>query len=61
MVGVILLLNIFGVKIVEEVIFVVYLVCEVLGINWLKLEIYFDVCWLLFDFIEILKVVEMLV
>lgn len=56
-----MLLNIFGVKIVEEVIFVVYLVCEVLGINWLKLEIYFDVCWLLFDFIEILKVVEMLV
>lgn len=57
----ILLLNIFGAKIAEEVIFVVYLVREALGINWLKLEIYFDVRWLLFDFIEILKVVETLV
>lgn len=57
----ILLSNIFGAKTAEEVIFVVYLVREALGINWLKLEIYFDVRWLLFDFIEILKVVEMLV
>lgn len=56
-----MLLNIFGAKIAEEVIFVVYLVREALGINWLKLEIYFDVRWLLFDFIEILKVVETLV
>lgn len=60
-VGVNLLLNILGVKMVEEVVFVVCLVWEVLGIYWLKLEIYLDVCWLLFDLIEILKVVELLV
>lgn len=52
-----LLFNILGVKNVKDVVFVVYLVCEVLVINWLKLEIYFDFKYLMFDLIEILKVV----
>lgn len=58
MFNVILLFNILGVKNVDEVVFVVELVYELLGSLWVKLEIYLDQCYLLFDFIEILFVVE---
>lgn len=52
------LFNIFGVKNVVDVVYVVELVWEVLVMNWFKLEIYFDFKYLMFDFIEILFVVE---
>lgn len=54
---VLLLLNMVGCQIVVEVVIIVYMVCEVFGIDWIKFELIGDDYMLQFDLVGLIDVV----